>query len=286
MASSECSSAPLKSLMEVTMIRRLAFSSGHRYWDEGLSAEENREKYGAWASRFNHGHNYGLDVAVRGSVDASTGMVVNIKDIDAIARREVLAVYDGKSINDEVPGFDERAPSVETILLDIHRRLADAMPSECRLTALTLHETPLFRGELDATTMDLTLTRTYEFAAAHRLDAPALSPERNIELFGKCNNAAGHGHNYVLEVTVGGAPDPASGMLCSLEELDSLVEALVVNRYDHKNLNEDLPEFAGKSTSSENVTLEIFRRLDGSLPAELRKVRLSETARNLFEVAR
>ena len=268
------------------MIRRLAFSSGHRYWDAGLSLEENRARYGEWASPYNHGHNYGLDVAVRGSVDGDTGMVVNIKDIDAIARREVLSVYDGRSINDEVPGFDRRAPSVENLLLDIHARLSGAMPPECRLAALTLHETPLFRGDLDATTMDLTLTRTYEFAAAHRLDAPALSPERNLALFGKCNNAAGHGHNYVLEVTVGGAPDPESGMLCDLGELDARIEELVVDRYDHKNLNEDLPEFAGRSTSSENVTLEIFARLNGHLPAELRRVRLSETARNLFEVSR
>lgn len=268
------------------MIRRLTFSSGHRYWNVGHSPEENRARYGAFASPFNHGHNYGLDVAVRGAVDEATGMVVNIKDIDAIARREVLSVYDGRSINDEVPGFDRHAPSVENILLDIHTRLVGAMPPGCRLTALTLHENPLLRGELDATTMDLTLTRTYEFAAAHRLDAPSLSPDRNFELFGKCNNAAGHGHNYMLEVTVGGTPDAASGMLCSLKELDARIEELVVDRYDHKNLNEDLPEFAGKSTSSENVVLEIFERLDGKLPAELRKVRLSETARNLFEVSR
>ena len=271
---------------EVTMIRSLAFSSGHRYWRGDLGEGENRALFGAWASPFSHGHNYGLEVAVRGAVDAGTGMVVNIKDIDAIARREVLSTYDGRSINDEVPGFDLQAPTLENILRDIAARLEPEMPPECRLVGLKLTETPLLYAQLDTLTMQTTLTRTYEFAAAHRLDAPALSPERNRDLFGKCNNPAGHGHNYVLDVTVGGEPDLETGMICDLGALDAAVEERVVGRYDHKNLNEDLPEFAGRSTSSENVAGEIFARLDGALPARLERVRLYETARNAFEVSR
>ncbi len=268
------------------MIRSLVFSSGHRYWRADLGAEENRALFGQWASPFNHGHNYGLEVAVRGHVDPATGMVVNIKDIDALARREVLSVYDGRSINDEVPGFDARPPTLENILADVHARLVGATPPECRLVGLRLTETPTLYAELHTPTMKTTLTRTYEFAAAHRLDAPALSHERNLALFGKCNNPAGHGHNYVLEVTVGGEPDAETGMLCDLGALDAAVEERVVGRYDHKNLNEDLPEFAGRSTSSENVAGEIFARLDGGLPARLERVRLYETARNAFEVSR
>src|SRR5207244_4052673 len=89
----------------------------------------------------------------------------------------------------------------------------------------------------------MTLTRTYEFAASHRLHVPTLTDEQNVELFGKCNNPAGHGHNYVLEVTVQGEPDPRTGMMADLETLDRIVEELVVDRYDHKHLNVDIPEF-------------------------------------------
>lgn len=129
-----------------------------------------------------------------------------------------------------------------------------------------------------------TLTRIYEFAAAHRLDAPSLSPAENIALFGKCNNPAGHGHNYLLEVTVQGVPDPQTGMLVDIEALDRTVHELVVDRYDHKNLNSDIPEFTNMNTTSEIVTQTIFSRLAGQVPAKLHRVRLHETARNIFEV--
>ena len=132
----------------------------------------------------------------------------------------------------------------------------------------------------------MTLTRTYEFAASHRLNASGLTHEENLKLFGKCNNLNGHGHNYVLEVTVGGVPGADSGMLVDLVALDSAVNAAVVDRYDHKNLDQDVPELSGQNTTSEIVALTIFRQLDGKLPATLERVRLWETARNMFEVTR
>jgi 6-pyruvoyltetrahydropterin/6-carboxytetrahydropterin synthase len=111
-----------------------------------------------------------------------------------------------------------------------------------------------------------------------------LTDAENVELFGKCNNPAGHGHNYVLEVTVQGDPDARTGMMVDLEELDAQVNELVVDRYDHKNLNVDLPEFDGRPTTSEAVVAQIFDVLRDRLPARLVRVRLQETARNIFEV--
>lgn len=266
----------------VTLTRIVSFSSGHRYWKARLSEDENRRLYGKWASPFNHGHNYRLSVSATGQVDPSHGMVVNIKDIDDVLQARVLAVFDQRSMNDEVPGFADRSPCLENLLLNIRDRLTD-LPG-ATLSHLKLEETPLLYAEWQTTAPMITLTRIYEFAASHRLHAPGLSDAENLRLFGKCNHVHGHGHNYVLEVTVTGEPDAETGFLCSLEDLDQAVHALVVDRYDHRNLNLDIEELKGLNPTSEVVARAIFQQLDGKLPTRLYRVRLHETARNVFEV--
>jgi 6-pyruvoyltetrahydropterin/6-carboxytetrahydropterin synthase len=271
---------------EVRLIRRVSFSSGHRYWLQSLSPEENRKLFGRWASPYNHGHNYVLETEITGRVVAETGMVVNIKDLDAILQERVVDVLDQRSLNDEVPYFADRSPSLENLLIYLKDQIG-AVPEETRLTRLTLYETPLLWGSLEIHGDDrkMNLTRSYEFAASHRLHNPLLPESENVELYGKCNNPAGHGHNYVLEVTVLGEPDPKTGMIVDLEVLDRTVEERVVDRYDHKNLSEDLPEFRGKIATSEVVVQQIWKELDGAVPAKLERVRLQETARNVFEVS-
>jgi 6-pyruvoyltetrahydropterin/6-carboxytetrahydropterin synthase len=274
----------------VRLTRRVAFSSGHRYWMPHLSEVENRELFGPWASPYSHGHNYVLDVTVQGLVDPVTGMVVNIKRIDDVLKDRIVSRMDGRSLNDEVPPYDRTPPTLENILLVLWDTLSadGSLPEEATLSSLRLEEMPTLFGELkrDGAQSLMTLTRIYEFAASHRLHCPDLSQAENDELFGKCNNPAGHGHNYVLEVTVEGEPDPRTGMMVDLSALDDAVERHVVGRYDHRNLNEDLLEFRGRNTTSEVVATEIFRTLDGNLPARLHRVRLHETARNIFEVGR
>jgi len=266
------------------MTRRVMFSSGHRYWRPELTEAENRQLFGRWASRYNHGHNYHLEATVAGHVDPPTGMVVNIKRIDDILDQVIVDACDGKSLNDEVSFFKSELPTVENILRFCREQIIPALPAEVSLTEIKLEETPNLYGEWHEKTQMTTLTRTYEFAAAHRLHSNALSSEVNEELFGKCNNPSGHGHNYVLEVTVTGQPDPQTGMLVDLGRLDEVVNAEVVDRYDHKHLNLDLPEFADKPSSSENIVSEIWSRLDGKLPAKLQRVRLFETARSVFTI--
>jgi 6-pyruvoyltetrahydropterin/6-carboxytetrahydropterin synthase len=269
----------------VTLTRKISFSSGHRYWLDSLSDVENRAIFGPWASPFNHGHNYVLWVSCRGEVDNSNGMVVNIKWIDDALKSLVLSKFDQKSINDEIEGFAEQSPSVENLLLYFRAILHD-LPGGVELVGLKLEETPLLYGEWTKEKDMVTLTRIYEFAASHRLDIPALGESENLRLFGKCNNVNGHGHNYVLEVTVSGDVDPVSGMMVDLDELDAVCEREVVDRYDHKNLDLDIPEFKGKNTTSEVVVQMIFDRLEGTVPGRLERVRLLETARNVFEVGR
>jgi 6-pyruvoyltetrahydropterin/6-carboxytetrahydropterin synthase len=129
------------------------------------------------------------------------------------------------------------------------------------------------------------LTRRYQFSASHRLDTPALSEEQNRSLYGKCNNPFGHGHNYVLDVTVMGEPDE-SGQIVGREALDALVRERILARFDHHNLNTDIAELRGIVPTTENLAVAIEKALDDPwpLPAKLDRVRISETERNIFEL--
>ena len=135
------------------------------------------------------------------------------------------------------------------------------------------------------------VTRRYQFAASHRLHSDELGEEENQRLYGKCNNPYGHGHNYVVEVSVRGPADRVSGRAVDPDRLDGLVRRQVVEAFDHRNLNAEVPEFAGVVPTSENLGYEICRRLKRKwtevFPAEwpkLEKVRIAETPRNIFEV--
>jgi 6-pyruvoyltetrahydropterin/6-carboxytetrahydropterin synthase len=128
------------------------------------------------------------------------------------------------------------------------------------------------------------VTRTVHFNAAHRLHNPARSDEWNRETFGKCNNPNGHGHNYTLEVTVAGEPDPETGYVIDLGVLKRIVEERIVQHVDHRHLNLDVEFLCGILPSTENFCLAIWRELEGALPAgRLHVVRLYETDRNMAE---
>jgi len=134
------------------------------------------------------------------------------------------------------------------------------------------------------------LTRRYRFSAGHRLHNDALSAEENRRVYGKCNNPHGHGHNYLLEVTVSGPIDPATGMVFDLGALDGVVSEIVLEKLDHMNLNLDVEAFRTEVPTTENLCREIYNRLrepiwKASSPGRvhLDRVRLEETSLNSFE---
>jgi 6-pyruvoyltetrahydropterin/6-carboxytetrahydropterin synthase len=129
------------------------------------------------------------------------------------------------------------------------------------------------------------LGRRYRFAASHRLHNERLSAEENSRVYGKCNNPYGHGHNYVVEITVSGAVDPATGMIVNLADLDGFVEREVIEGFDHCSLNEEVPAFRSQVPTTENVCIEIYRRLKNFPQAKLERVRVEETGNNAFEYA-
>jgi 6-pyruvoyltetrahydropterin/6-carboxytetrahydropterin synthase len=129
------------------------------------------------------------------------------------------------------------------------------------------------------------LGRRYRFAASHRLHTDKLSEEENARVFGKCANPYGHGHNYVLEVSVSGEVDTATGMIANLADLDSFVEREVIDVIDHHSLNEDVAAFRDVVPTTENLCIEIYKRLKSFPKAKLERVRVQETTNNSFEYA-
>jgi 6-pyruvoyltetrahydropterin/6-carboxytetrahydropterin synthase len=141
----------------------------------------------------------------------------------------------------------------------------------------------------------LTVTRRYRFSASHRLHTPLLDEARNFEVYGKCNNPHGHGHNYLLEVAIAGAPDRFTGRLLPLNDLDRFVERVILKAVDYRDLNTQVEEFAALAPilvpTTENLAAVVAARLAREWPAafpastaSLEIVRIRETERNIFEV--
>jgi len=127
------------------------------------------------------------------------------------------------------------------------------------------------------------LGRRYRFSASHRLHTSQLSEEENWRVFGKCNNPYGHGHNYELEVRLSGKIDSETGMIANLADLDAFVQSRVLEEFDHRSLNEDVAAFRDKVPTTENLCIEIFRRLKNFPHAKVERVRIQETGNNSFE---
>jgi 6-pyruvoyltetrahydropterin/6-carboxytetrahydropterin synthase len=134
----------------------------------------------------------------------------------------------------------------------------------------------------------MTITRVYRFAASHRLHVPALSEAENDALYGKCNNPYGHGHDYVLHISIAGNPEPQTGRIVDIGALDRYVHDRLLSIYDHRELNRDVPGFTGVPTT-ENLAIDSDRRLRAGwpfAPAALQRVSIQETERNRVELGR
>ncbi len=133
--------------------------------------------------------------------------------------------------------------------------------------------------------LKIELGRRYRFAASHRLHSGRLSEQENARLYGKCNNPHGHGHNYVVEISVSGPIDPATGMIANLTDLDAYVDREILQPFDFCSLNQEVPAFRDAVPTTENLCIEIYRRLKSFPHAHLERVRVDETNNNTFEYA-
>jgi|CXWL01.1.fsa_nt_gi 6-pyruvoyltetrahydropterin/6-carboxytetrahydropterin synthase len=214
-------------------------------------------------------------VVVEGPADPYTGYVCDIKVLDDFVRTHVAPELSVPSVR---ASFDVAARAGKSAF----GLLAGRMAQPLRLLSVQIRFSPFtfltFQGGGDPM---IQLTQTFEFSASHRLHCPGLGDEENHRLFGKCSNPHGHGHNYLLEVAI--EIEPAATSL-SLHELDRIVRAEVIERFDHKNLNLECAEFADLNPTVENIAQVIFDRLARGLePLRLFNVRVWETAKTYAE---
>jgi 6-pyruvoyltetrahydropterin/6-carboxytetrahydropterin synthase len=236
--------------------------------------------WGGWPSAVGLVAYLRLRATVAGEPDPVTGYLCNIALLDRLLREHAIP-YAAEQLQRR--GW--RVPA-EQLLAAVWREVETRTPPGAELTRLELLATPHlhYTIEREKPTMVL-LTQQFEFSAAHRLHCPELSDAENSRIFGKCNNASGHGHNYLLDVTVAGEPDAATGALISLPKLEQIVQEFVIEPLDHKHLNHDVGQFRTLNPSVENIARVIWGMLAPHLPppARLHRVRVFETPKTWAE---
>lgn len=202
------------------------------------------------------GAHYELDVACRGEPDRDTGYLISITDIDKAARRAAIPLI--ARATRERPGAEPG-----TLLPEVFAAIDAALRERgASVARLRWRLSPFYSVEMTDHTPDAVVIRQrFEFAASHRLHSQALTDEENQRVYGKCNNPSGHGHNYVVEPAVRTAP--GSGL--DLPTLERLVESRVIDRFDHKHLNEDLDDFAGSVASVEHIARRCYELLEPAI---------------------
>jgi len=237
--------------------------------------------WGGWPSAVGLVPYLRLRATVAGEPDPVTGYLCNISILDELLRRHAIP-HAAAAL--QAHGW---RMSAERLLQDIWRRIAPSAPAGAPLITLELSVTPCLRYTVHREEPEMVLlTQQFEFSAAHRLHCPQFSSEENRRTFGKCNNPTGHGHNYLLEVTVAGVPDEKSGAVLPLPRFEQIVQERVIERLDHKHLNADTDEFRAVNPSVENIARVIWGLLaDQVAPARLYRVRVWETAKTCAEYA-
>ena len=199
-----------------------------------------------------------LEIVLRGRPDRVTGYLVGIQEVDAIARRHAIPEL-SSMLHASEPG----APAA--IVGRLAACLGAQLPAGATLVRLRWSPGPFIHYDWNAAMPDhAVLVERFEFSAAHRLHCPSLSDEENRRVFGKCNHASGHGHNYRIAVGVRVGSGPGADARPT-EALESIVARCVLARFDHRHLNVDCPEFAALNPSVENIVRVCHGLLAGPL---------------------
>ncbi len=219
-----------------------------------------------------------LTCTVAGQPDPQTGYVCNIRLLDNLIREVITGHI--------IPEFDG-PQTAENLLCTVWRLCQSRWTSEPEIIGLELAVSPFqkywIQSENEAM---ICLTQQFEFSAAHRLHCNELSDEENRKLFGKCNNPEGHGHNYVVEVSVD-RESTGDKPVVDLGKFETIVKKRVVDRLDHKHLNRDVEYFSDVNPSVENIAIAIWNWLEGHLePAHLAHIRVYETPKTWADYRR
>ncbi|HSU68573.1 MAG TPA: 6-carboxytetrahydropterin synthase, partial [Tepidisphaeraceae bacterium] len=212
--------------------------------------------YGGFPSLTRFGPYLELEATLAGPLDPVSGYLINIKQIDATVRQTAVPI-----VAQAIHGTRPLTPP------QLIRRLYDVLEAwpPLSLEELKLRLSPFLTYSIRASERPMIrLSQKFEFSATHRLHNPAATEEENRRIFGKCNNPHGHGHNYEVQVTLTGEPD-ANGNLMDVPRFEQTVAATVIDRFDHKNLNVELPEFGELIPTVENIAMTIYRLLKPKL---------------------
>ena len=226
--------------------------------------------WGGWPAASQVSPYFVFRATVVGEPDQKTGYLCNIKDIDHALRESVIQAHI------VCPGFNSGKSLVEFLRVSWHHlRQVDFTPAT--LTTLVLCVTPTLKMSIDYDRdSKMTLTQQFEFSAAHRLHVDSMSQQENRDYFGKCNNPNGHGHNYVVEVSL--ETDTNASRAISLDRFEATVKENVIDVLDHKHLNLDVEYFKDVNPTVENIAIAVWQWLDGKFgDAKLKNVRIYET---------
>jgi len=212
-----------------------------------------------------------------GPVRPETGLLVNVSDIDRVVRQVAVPVFAERIRERLRQGRHVQLGEVLQILRSAGERLRDEFDS-AQVDRLCLKLNPFRKLAMDTKDPDtMYFSEKFEFAATHKLWNDAFSPERNFEVFGKCANPTGHGHNYVVEVTVA---TPAGGPALKIGQFEQTVDSHLMQLVDHKNLNVDVPGFEKRIATVENLAIFAWERLEGRFdPGRLHCVTVWESDR-------
>lgn len=265
------------SLPMLDLSRTLRFCLNDRPPDGGshggslacLDAPRNNT-FSAWPAMRGLGRYYELTVSCFGEADPLTGYFINIKHIDTAAREHVFPY-----LAEFVAGCPASVPMGE-MMQGVVQRLQPPLHDTVHRVQLNL--TPYLQLQIEPATMhEVVIRQRYEFSAAHRLHVESYSDAENQSVFGKCNNPAGHGHNYQVEVAVRCPVDP-QGRVPAVQVLDATVDEHCIQLLDHKHLNIDVPEFAHQNPSVENIVQVVWRMLQAPIAAIGQAVKLDEVS--------
>lgn len=251
------------------------FSAARRTHSPALSDKENLELFGAASSPLGHGHNYLVRVTLQGTPDAETGLIVaEPKALKAISA--LKSMLDHKNLNAEIAELRNLPMTTETLSRFIWLKLKSSLP----VSSVKLYENEDFFVECNEG-KEFSMGIAGQFSSAHRLHSPSLSDKENREIYDKCNNPKGHGHEYRVEATISDELDERTGIVGNLVEVEGGLNKSL-EPWSYRHLEQETGDFKKTPSTGENIVRILWERLNPMLGGKLSRLRLWETPNNRF----
>ena len=243
--------------------RRFRFCASHRYFVSDWNEEQNQAAFGLHTSKYGHGHNYSLDVTLKGEVNPITGMVINLSEVKKVIGA-VVSRFDHAFLNVDLPYFSKIQPTAENVARIFWQLIEPDLPEGVFLHRVRLYTTESVFAEYFGNEDEAVFSKRFVFS-------------------GKCNNKHGHGHNYEVIVSVRKPIDDVTGMTLPLKTLEKKIRNFLKTRLEGKRLDMEISYFRDKPATSENLIAFIHAGLEQELGPFLYRIKLKETENNFFE---